>query len=105
MLSCALMMSLRDADEATIAEQMWPAQEAMAGQNGCDAFVSAARVRGAIHFEQSLAVDAGIDLRGRERGMAEQLLDRAQIAAARQQMRGKGMPERMRGRTVGQSQR
>src|SRR5579859_6421004 len=67
--------------------------------------ISAARMRAAIDLEQALAVDAGIDLRGRERGMAEQLLDRAQIAAARKQMRSERMPQRMRRGAVGQSQR
>ena len=38
-----------------------------------------------IDLEQPLAVDLGIDLRRRQRGMAEQFLDRAQIAAARQE--------------------
>jgi hypothetical protein len=57
---------------------------------------------GAIDLEQPLAVDSGIDLRGRERGVAEQFLDRAQVAAARQQVRGKGMPKRVGRRAVGQ---
>jgi len=37
--------------------------------------------------------------------MPKQFLDRAQIAAARQQMGGKGMPPRMRRRAVGQPKR
>jgi hypothetical protein len=44
------------------------------------------RMRCAIDFEQALRIDPGIDLRGRKRGMAEQLLDRAQVAAAREKM-------------------
>jgi phage terminase large subunit-like protein len=39
-------------------------------------------VRVAVGFEQLLGVDRGVDLRGRERRMAEQFLDRAQVAAA-----------------------
>src|SRR6516165_2370012 len=50
----------------------------------------------AIGLDQALGVHGGVDLRGRERGMAEQFLDRAQIAAASQQMRGKGVPQGMR---------
>src|SRR3954463_2983826 len=43
---------------------------------------SGAGMRRLIDLEQPLAVDTGIDLRGGERGVAEQFLDRAQIAAA-----------------------
>src|SRR6185369_2779720 len=63
------------------------------------------RVRALIHCQKPLAVDAGIDLRGRERGVAEQFLDRAQIAAAAEQMGGEGMPQRMRRGAVGQAER
>src|SRR5215208_3664035 len=59
----------------------------------------------AIDLEQPLAVDRGVNLRGRKRGMAEQFLDRAQVAAARQKMRGEGMPQRMRRGTIGQAER
>ena len=45
---------------------------------------SSPRVGGAVGGEQPRAVDAGIDLRRRQRGVAEQVLDGAQIAAARQ---------------------
>ena len=37
--------------------------------------------------------------------MAEQLLYRTQIAAARQKMGGEGVPQRMRRRRIGQAQR
>jgi hypothetical protein len=47
-----------------------------------------ARMGVGINVEQTLGADRGIDLRGRERGVAEQFLDRAQVAAARQQVRG-----------------
>jgi len=43
-------------------------------------------------LEQALGVDGGIDLCGRERRVAKQLLDGAQIAAASEEMRRKGMP-------------
>src|SRR5712691_12175184 len=43
-----------------------------------DGAMSAARMGAAVDFEQPFAVDAGIDLRGRERGVPEQLLDGAE---------------------------
>ena len=58
--------------------------------------VSRPRMGAAIDFQQAFGVNSRIDLRGRERRVAEQFLDRAQVAAARQQMGGEGMPERMR---------
>ena len=42
-----------------------------------------------------LAVDLGIALCGREAGVAQQLLDGAEIRASTEQMRSEGMPERM----------
>ncbi len=45
---------------------------------------------------QPLLDDMGIDLRGRDVGMAEQLLHRAQIGAPLQEMAGKGVTEHMR---------
>ena len=53
----------------------------------------------------ALGVDGGVDLRGGQRGVAEQFLNRAQIAAARQQMGGEGMPQRVRRRAVRQAER
>ena len=35
----------------------------------------------AVDFHESFGVDGGVDLRGRQRGVAEQFLDRAQVAA------------------------
>ena len=61
-------------------------------------------MRRPIHLEQPLGVDAGIDLRGRERGVTEQFLDRAKVAAARQKMRREGMPQSVRRGAVGQAQ-
>jgi hypothetical protein len=40
----------------------------------------------------------GVDLRGFHIGMAEQLLHRANVLAALQQMRGKAVAQRVRGR-------
>src|SRR5580692_2304438 len=55
-----------------------------------------ARVGGAIGADEAFGVDLGIDLRGRQRGVAEQFLDRADVAAAGEEVRGEGMPQRMR---------
>jgi hypothetical protein len=64
-----------------------------------------ARMRGAVDFEQPLGVDPGVNLGGRERGVAKQFLDRAQVAAAGQKVGGKGMPQGMWRRAIGQAQR
>src|SRR5580704_8178370 len=63
-----------------------------------------ARMGAAIDLEQPFAVDRGVDLRGRQGGVAEELLDGAQVAAARQQMGGEGMAQRMRGRGFGEAE-
>ncbi len=56
------------------------------------------RMRGVIDREQTRGVDFGVALGGRQRGMAEQLLDRPQIAATGEEMRGERMAQRMRRR-------
>src|SRR5947209_557623 len=99
MLSCALMI-LSLTDYSTMARTLWAAQ----GASRCDRIMSGTRMRGTIDFEQPLGVDPGIDLRGRERGMAEQFLDRAQVAAAGEKMGRERMPQCMRRRAIGQSQ-
>ncbi len=53
-----------------------------------------------VAFEQPRRIDGGIDLRRRERCMAEKLLDRAEIAAAAEQMRREGVPQGVRCRAV-----
>ena len=58
-----------------------------------------------VGLEQELAIDLGIALRGREAGVAEQLLDRPQIRAGAEEMRGEGVAQRMRRRRVGQPKR
>src|SRR5258706_8391973 len=67
--------------------------------------ISGAGMRGAVDFQQPLAVDAGVNLRGRERSVAEQLLDRAQVAASAQKGGREGMPQRMRRRAGRQAER
>ena len=97
-------------DRRTIAEPFGQRKSASGWQGVHDVTgICRARSRPAdarcVDLQQPLGVDAGVDLRGRERGVAEQFLDRAQVAAARQQMRGEGMPQRVRRRAVGQPQR
>ena len=58
-----------------------------------------------VDVEQPGRVDAGVDLRCRQAGMAQQFLDGAQIATRAQQMRCKGMAQRMWCRRLGQPQR
>src|SRR6202020_1095993 len=61
-------------------------------------------MRALVNFKQPLAIDAGINLGGRQRSVAEQFLDRRQIAAARQQMGGEGMTQRVRGCAIRQTE-
>src|SRR5262245_30399127 len=89
----------------TIDRTIWPAQGGTLRCQPYDEGMSAAWMGAAVDFQQAFAVDAGVYLRGRERGVAEQLLDRAEIAATGQEMRGKGMAQRMWRRAVGQPQR
>src|SRR6476469_9524383 len=42
---------------------------------------------------QALAVDVGVDLGRRQRAVTEQLLDRAEVGAALEQVRGERVPE------------
>src|SRR6266849_901134 len=67
MLSCALIILSPDKTGSTIAEphrlRKWQAQKADDVTGACQAL--AARMRGPVHFQQPLAVDAGIDLCGR----------------------------------------
>src|SRR5947207_15413817 len=53
--------------------------------------ISAARVGGAIDFQQPFAVDAGVDLGGRRRSVTEKDMNSARLAAAAQKIRGKAM--------------
>ncbi len=46
--------------------------------------------------DELAGIDMGVDLRGRDVGMAEHGLQRAQIRAAFQQMRGEGMAKDVR---------
>src|SRR4051812_44238238 len=66
--------------------------------------ISGARMGRLVGVEQTLGIDRRIDLRGRQRGVAEKFLNRAQVAAARQKMRREGMPQCMRCRGVGEAE-
>src|ERR1700760_3353029 len=57
---------------------------------------SCAGVAVRVSVTQAGRVDPGVDLRRRDRGMAEQLLNRTQICATLKQMSCKGMPKRVR---------
>ena len=69
----------------------------------CLAFVLAL-MGGAVDLEEPGEVDLGVALGRRERGVAEQLLDGAQVGARGQQVRGEGMAQRVRRRGLGQQQ-
>src|SRR5690242_18312269 len=58
-----------------------------------------------VNGDEALRIDGGVALRRRQAGMAQQLLDGAEVAAARQQMRGETVPERVRRRRIRQAQR
>src|SRR3954471_23564912 len=53
-------------------------------------------VRGVIDVAQALGGEVRVDLRRGDVGVAEHLLDRAQVAAAREQVRGEGVAQRVR---------
>src|ERR1019366_6560204 len=56
---------------------------------------SAPRVRRAVDALQALLGHVRVDLRRRQAGMAQQLLDDTQVRAALEQVRGEGVAERM----------
>src|SRR5512146_2277621 len=57
---------------------------------------SSAGMGGSVRISQTRGVDPSVDLRGRNRGMAEQLLDRAQVGPTFQQVGGEAVPQRVR---------
>src|SRR5436190_20062302 len=64
-----------------------------------------AGMRGVIDREEARRVNLGVALGGREGGMAEQFLDRTQVATAGQKMRGEGMAQGVRRRRLGQTEK
>src|SRR3954452_22288473 len=57
---------------------------------------SCAGMGGSVRVAQACRVDASVDLGGRDRGVAEQLLDRAQVGAAFEQVRGEAVAQGVR---------
>ena len=59
-------------------------------------------MRAVVHPSQAAGVDVAVDLRRRQRAVAEQLLDGAEVGAALQEMRRECVAEamRMRGETA-----
>src|SRR5205085_70439 len=64
-----------------------------------------ARMGAPVNLQQLLGIDRRVDLRGRERGVAEQLLNGSEITPSREKMRGERMAQRMRRRGFGQAER
>src|SRR5215207_1383482 len=61
---------------------------------------SSTRVRPEVDVLQPFAREVGVELGGRDVCVAEHLLDRAEVAAAREQVGGEGVPERVRAHPV-----
>src|SRR5205807_1350533 len=57
---------------------------------------SSARVELAVDGLEAVAVHVGVVLRGADAGVAEQLLHRAQVGPAGEQVRGEAVPQRVR---------
>jgi len=55
-----------------------------------------------VDRQHPLGIDRGVALGGRERGVAEQLLNRAEVAAAGQQVGGEAVAQRVRRRPIRQ---
>ena len=75
----------------------------LSGACGRRFFCSGPRVGFPPHRQQCRVIDGGVALRGGQAGMSEQILDRAQVPAARQQVRGEGVPQRVRRRVLRQA--
>src|SRR5688572_6926755 len=58
-----------------------------------------------VGLDQPVGVDGGIDLGRGKAGVAEELLDRPEVAAARQEVGRERVPEGMRRRGVGEAER
>src|SRR5215211_6975540 len=68
----------------------------LAAETARNASTSGSRMGSVIDAAEPPAVDVGIHLRCRERAVAEQLLDHAQVGAALEQMGRECVPEAMR---------
>ena len=51
---------------------------------------------GAVGVEQALGIDGGVDLRGRERGVAEEFLDGAEVGAPAKEVGGEAVAQGVR---------
>ncbi len=60
------------------------------------------RMRGVEGVEQAGGIDLGVDLRRRQGGVAQQFLDRPQVALAGEQVAGEGVAQGVRRRGRGQ---
>src|SRR6185436_14920931 len=84
---------------SAIVTRAWPAT-LMARTNATYDRMSVAplctRVRLPIHLDEVCGVDVGVALRGGELHVPEQLLDRAQVCPALQQVRRERVPQRVR---------
>src|SRR3954468_23637478 len=70
----------------------------MSAKNPFEAMSGAsAWVTGCVHLAQSVDRDQGVHLRGRHRGVAEQLLDHPDVGPAVEQVGGEGVPQGVRG--------
>src|SRR3954452_10104092 len=56
-----------------------------------------------VDVSQALGAEVRVDLRRGDVGMAEHLLQRAQVAAAGEQVRGEGVAQRVRAHLVGEA--
>ena len=74
---------------------------ATSGPEGDEARAGMRRI---VDGEEALGFDRGIALGRRQAGVAQQFLDRAQIAAGAEKMRRKAVPQRVRGRGVRQAE-
>ncbi len=50
----------------------------------------------AVDRQKAVGVDVGVELRGLDAGMAEHLLDGADVRPVREEVRGEGMAQRVR---------
>ena len=64
-----------------------------------------ARVKRAVRFDDVTAVNVGVDLRGGDVGVTEQLLNEAQVGAPFEQMGGERMPQYVRTHVSGNARR
>src|SRR6185312_5974589 len=86
---------------AAVMVRIWTASVTVDGRS---TRAAGARMGLVVDREQGGGVDLGVALRGRQRGVAQQFLDRPQIAAAGEQMGGEAMAQRVRRGRIRQAQ-